>query len=315
MELLPSAAELTRVVLSDVAPERQTLQVYLLFHSLADAYLRALEERRPLDLIHWFSQRREQAHDIEVVELVHGACASLIAHLSSRRGSQALLGPLCALSSGLDGKPTIASEMPAPFHRASAVDAAVNDVVRRLERHDPYTGDRARCVSDWCARLARRLGLLPAETLFVMRSGLVHDCGMLSIPPEIVNADRALDDQEIAAIRSHAIAGERLARESPLLAPFAAVIRSHHERFDGLGYPDGLSGNDIPSAARVVAVAAAFVAMVGRHPVRFPMVPLQAIAWLEAERGKRFDGDIVDVMRGLLTSHLPEHTDKASVSA
>ena len=298
--MLPSQSELSTLLLQGVAPQQRTLRVTVLMHSFAAAYATALEERRPLDLVHWFGESRERMADFDVEELVREACASLAAHLSQRHDSELLLGPLQALSDGLGAEPGIRGDLDAPFVPPSTVDAAINDVVRKLDQRDPHAADHLRCVSAWCTRLARRLGLGAPEVAFATRSGLLHDIGKLSTPTDALCFARTITDEEAASMREHALAGQRLALEDPLLAPFADVVRWHHEHVDGSGYPDGLRGGDIPLVVRVVAVADAFHAMVGHHRDRFPMTPREALKRLEAAREKQFCGTVVDAMHDIV---------------
>jgi len=110
------------------------------------------------------------------------------------------------------------------------------------------------------------------------------------------DAPRALDEREWRVMRAHAAAGEVLVRKVEELRPFAPAVRSHHERLDGRGYPDGLRANAIPLMARIVAVADTFNAMIGRRPYRLPMPPTRALEELVRSRGTQLDPEIVDAM-------------------
>ena len=180
--------------------------------------------------------------------------------------------------------------------RLDELDARIDALVVRLERRDPLSSEHSRAVAAWCSRLARRLGLDRAEVTFATRCGLLHDVGKALTPPEVLNAPRALTDREWTIMRAHAAAGERLVRGIPELRPFAPAVRSHHERLDGRGYPDGLPASAIPLTARIVAVADCFNAMIGRRPYRIPMAPSRALEELVRNRGTQFDPEIVDAM-------------------
>jgi HD-GYP domain-containing protein (c-di-GMP phosphodiesterase class II) len=97
-------------------------------------------------------------------------------------------------------------------------------------------------------------------------------------------------------MRAHAAAGEAIVRRVPELRPFMPAVRSHHERLDGRGYPDGLRAGQIPLMARIVAVADCFNAMIGRRPYRLPMSPARAMEELVRSRGTQLDPEIVDAM-------------------
>ncbi|HEY0614463.1 MAG TPA: HD domain-containing phosphohydrolase [Candidatus Elarobacter sp.] len=176
------------------------------------------------------------------------------------------------------------------------VDAHIDAMILRLERRDPLTSEHSRAVAGWCARLGRRLGLDAADVTFAARCGLLHDIGKVVTPLEVLNAPRALDEREWGLMRAHAAAGEGIVRKAPALRPFAPAVRSHHERLDGRGYPDGLPASAIPLMARVVAVADCFNAMIGRRPYRLPLPPSRALEELVRNRGTQFDPEIVDAM-------------------
>jgi putative nucleotidyltransferase with HDIG domain len=180
--------------------------------------------------------------------------------------------------------------------RLDEQDARIDALVVRLEARDPLSSEHSRAVAGWCARLGRRLGLDANEVAFARRCGLLHDVGKSLTPLEILNAPRALDEREWRVMRAHAAAGEALVRQVRELRPFSPAVRSHHERLDGKGYPDGLRTSAIPLMARIVAVADCFNAMIGRRPYRLPMPPSRALEELVIHRGTQLDPEIVDAM-------------------
>jgi putative nucleotidyltransferase with HDIG domain len=180
--------------------------------------------------------------------------------------------------------------------RLDELDSRIDALIVRLENRDPLSSEHSRAVAAWCARLGRRLGLHAADVAFATRCGLLHDVGKALTPLEVLNAPRALDEREWRLMRAHAAAGEALVNQVAELRPFAPAVRSHHERLDGRGYPDGLRGSAIPLMARIVAVADCFNAMIGRRPYRLPMAPSRALDELVSNRGTQFDPDIVEAM-------------------
>ncbi|HZT13538.1 MAG TPA: HD domain-containing phosphohydrolase [Candidatus Baltobacteraceae bacterium] len=187
-------------------------------------------------------------------------------------------------------------ERASPTRAIDEVDARINDLFARLETADVLTAEHSRAVSSWCGRLGRRLGLCEQDVTLLTRCGLLHDIGKLKVPAEILNAPRALSPTEWRVIRAHAAAGESIAKKEPLLRQTLPGIRSHHERFTGGGYPDGLRGDAIPFVARVVSVADCFNAMIGRRPYRPPLSPTFALEELQRNRGTQFDPELVDAM-------------------
>jgi energy-coupling factor transport system substrate-specific component len=134
------------------------------------------------------------------------------------------------------------------------------------------------------------------EIVLASRSGLIHDVGKLKTPADILNAPRALSADEWEIMRAHALIGEGIVLEIPTLRHLSIAVRSHHERLDGKGYPDGTRGLRIPAIARLVSVADSFNAMIGRRAYRKPMPPSIALVELDRHRGTQFDPDIVDAM-------------------
>ena len=174
-----------------------------------------------------------------------------------------------------------------PRHEAiDQIDVALDDLITRLDQSDQLTAEHSRAVSAWCGRLAERLSLSRQETIEISRSGLVHDIGKITTPTEILNAPRSLTEAEFAIMRRHAADGAAIIVTLPLVAHLIPAVRSHHERMDGRGYPDGLAGKHIPSTARIVCVADAFNAMIGRRPYRAALPPSVAStgSWKAAAR-------------------------------
>lgn len=179
------------------------------------------------------------------------------------------------------------------------IDACIADLVARLFDHDPITAEHSRAVSSWCARIARKLGLSTADTLLVRRGGLLHDIGKVGTPEEILNAPRKLTLDEWSFMKRHTEDGAEIIADVPMLSDFLPAIRSHHERLDGTGYPDGLRGEAIPLSARVVSVADCFNAMIGRRPYRPPMAPHRALDQLLQDRGG-LDREVVEALVGVV---------------
>jgi HD-GYP domain-containing protein (c-di-GMP phosphodiesterase class II) len=169
-------------------------------------------------------------------------------------------------------------------------------LVERLDIEEPCTALHGRAVAHWSARIAAHLRLSRDEVSFVSRCGLLHDIGKLYVPLELIRAPRVLDQREREAVAAHVIKGDEAIAVDPELRIYRDAVRWHHERYDGRGYPDGLRGQRIPLAARIVAVADAYDAMTGQRPYRFPMMPDRALLEIERHRGTQFDPEIADAM-------------------
>jgi len=176
------------------------------------------------------------------------------------------------------------------------VDVALASVAGELRALDPITADHSQAVSVWSGHIAEKLGLSKLDTATVTRGGLIHDIGKTKMSKEILQAARTLTDAEWENMRDHALAGERILAQTPLLRHLCPVVRSHHERFDGLGYPDGLDAQSIPLTARITAVADAFTAMIGTRSYRPAMSPETALHELKRCKGSQFDPNVVNAM-------------------
>jgi HD-GYP domain-containing protein (c-di-GMP phosphodiesterase class II) len=142
----------------------------------------------------------------------------------------------------------------------------------------------------------RMLGLRRDELDELARAAQLHDLGKLAVPDEILHKPGPLDEREWAFIRQHTIVGERILRASPALRSVATVVRSAHEHWDGSGYPDGLAGEDIPLAARIVCACDAYDAMTSDRPYRKAMTPENALNELMRLAGEQFDPNVVRVV-------------------
>jgi hypothetical protein len=185
-----------------------------------------------------------------------------------------------------------------------------------LEAKDAYTSEHAHEVGDLAASVGRRLGLDPVELRALELGALLHDIGKIRIPEAVLNKPGPLSDEEWEVMRSHPAAGERILAPIASLADVLPIVRSSHERWDGRGYPDGLAGEDIPVAARIVAVCDAFRAMVEPRPYRAALAPETALAELRDGAGSQFDPACVDALldtldererEPVLRLHRPDH--------
>jgi putative nucleotidyltransferase with HDIG domain len=176
------------------------------------------------------------------------------------------------------------------------IDLSIAALFEHLDNAAPLMAEHSRAVSAWCSRLARALDLPEQDVDFVTRGGLIHDIGKMKTPATILNAPRKLTPEEWAVMQSHVVEGAQIIAGVPILQPFAPIVRGHHERLDGKGYPDGLRGSAIPLAARIVAVADSFNAMIGRRAYRRAMSPIEALDELERSAGTQLDPEVVAAM-------------------
>jgi len=174
----------------------------------------------------------------------------------------------------------------------------VQTLVHALDAKDPYTRGHSTRVSQYAERIAARLGL-GGPTLEDVRLGAeLHDIGKIGTPEAILRKPGPLTQDEFDHISGHTVLGERilapLARANPVVL---AIVRSHHERVDGAGFPDHLAGERIPLPARIVAVADAFDAMTTDRSYRSSLSASQALDELESSAGTHFDREVVKAFR------------------
>jgi putative nucleotidyltransferase with HDIG domain len=173
-------------------------------------------------------------------------------------------------------------------------------LVDRLELKEGYAGEHTAAVSGLALAIATELKLGADERRCVELGALLHDVGKLSIPDRVLTKPGPLNELEWAAMQRHAALGERLLAHILDQPDVLAIVRSHHERWDGSGYPDGKSGEDIPLSARIVAVADAFQAMIEPRPYRKPRTPASAFDEIASEAGRQFDPACVQALRAVV---------------
>ncbi|HYZ20346.1 MAG TPA: HD-GYP domain-containing protein [Gaiellaceae bacterium] len=166
-----------------------------------------------------------------------------------------------------------------------------------VEADDAYTGSHSRDVVELTLAVADELGLDARARRDAEFAALLHDVGKVRTPKEIINKPGALTDEEREIIKQHTIEGERmLEKVGGLLGEIGHIVRSCHERYDGLGYPDGLAGDDIPLIARIVCCCDAFNAMTTDRPYRKALPLEEAVAELRANAGTQFDPDVAEAI-------------------
>lgn len=171
---------------------------------------------------------------------------------------------------------------------------AIRTVEQALQERDAYTGSHSVRVSRYATAIAQELRLSASEQLEILLGAELHDIGKIGVPDEVLRKEGRLSAEELRQVQAHPVTGERILW--PLLhthPTVMAIVRWHHERIDGKGYPDGLGGDQIPLAARIVAVADAFDAMTTARPYRPARSMADAIEELRRVCGTQLDTDCV----------------------
>jgi len=189
--------------------------------------------------------------------------------------------------------------------RTEEVRATQLELISRLgraaERRDTDTGEHIERMSYLCARLGRQMGMNAEESEALRHAAAMHDIGKIGIPDRVLLKEGALDAEEWDIMRSHTVIGADVLANSPspMLQMAEEIARTHHERWDGTGYPAGLAGDDIPLVGRICAICDAFDALTSRRPYKEPWPLADALAEVQAQRGRHFDPTVVDAFFAL----------------
>jgi putative two-component system response regulator len=185
------------------------------------------------------------------------------------------------------------------------LESVLKTLEQTVEAKDDITGGHQQRLGAYATLVGERLGLT-GRALDALRTGArLHDVGKIGVDEAILRKPGALSADEYARIQQHTLIGEHILGPLCLSAPITAIVRHHHERWDGRGYPDGLAGEDIPLGARIVAVADAFDAMTAERPYCQPMTVEAAMARLREGAGAQWDPEVVEVMLEVLAEVLP----------
>ncbi len=174
---------------------------------------------------------------------------------------------------------------------------ALRALVKALEAKDPYTKEHSERVTEYALLLAQEMGLSPEEIESLRFAGHLHDVGKVGIADAILLKPGRLTPQEYEIIKQHPVIGAEIVGHISLLQEEARIIRYHHERFDGKGYPEGLKGEEIPLLARILAVADAYDAMTSRRPYRPSLSPERAYKEILRCSGTQFDPEVVKIFK------------------
>jgi two-component system cell cycle response regulator len=175
-------------------------------------------------------------------------------------------------------------------------DRTMNALLDALMEREPELMVHLEGVAALAVKTGRMLGLRRDELEQLSKAAQLHDLGKLAVPDEILHKKGALDEREWEFIHQHTLVGERILRASPAYQNVAVIVRSSHERWDGSGYPDGLAGEEIPLASRIVCACDAYDAMTSKRPYRPALSADEALAELERGAGTIFDPTVARVL-------------------
>jgi len=177
-----------------------------------------------------------------------------------------------------------------------SAEGVLRNLAAEVEAEDSHTTAHTDRVALVARHLARKLSLRPEDADVAWRGGKMHDIGKLGIPHTILQKRGPLAADEWAVMRQHPLIGENMVRPLKTAQGLLPIIRHHHERWDGTGYPDGLKGEQIPLLARIVATCDAYDSMVTDRTYRPGRPPSTALAILKSGKGSQWDPHLVEVL-------------------
>jgi putative two-component system response regulator len=254
---------------------------------------------------------------LELLEEARSRHASLPVVLVTGAGTyETLSQALTRGAAGLVTKPFAHAELQAAVSDALERATRTRDELRErllaptlasalanaIEARDSYLHGHCERLASLAVRIAEDLDIAPEHIETVRLGAILHDVGKIGIPDRVLLKPGPLDDEERRIIETHTEIGDKLLEPLDLLAGARPIVRHHHERWDGAGYPDGLAAEGIPVGARIVAVADSVEAMTSRQLYRKPLEPAEIITELQNHRGKQWDPAVVDVVLSLIAS-------------
>jgi putative nucleotidyltransferase with HDIG domain len=289
----------------------------------------------PLGRLHWgvvVEEPREDAYGLARAAWAHAAVWTTLALMLSllfavffaRRitrpvaqlvdGTKGLAGASFGITVPVEGPPEIA-ELARTFNEASrrlsqydhenkdllaAVERGYLETLRALvnaiDAKDPYTAGHSQRTAEIAVAIGRALGMSEEEQRELEFGGLLHDIGKIGIAEQILRKPATLDDSEMKVMRGHPSIGDSIVNEIEMLKRIRAMIRNHHERYDGSGYPDGLKGEEIPLGARIVAVADTYDAITSDRCYQPGRPPAEAVPILRRLSGPLLDARVVEAL-------------------
>lgn len=273
---------------------------------LLERFCLSLGRAKPVGLEAWASREGTRLGAVRASEIA-GAVAQVLAseatHFDVDHGR--VLAFLEILKSEISASLALIDD---PSDGRLPFSETTHALLAMLGERDSATCCHSWATGEWARRLCEAMRLGQDVTNFIALCAILHDIGKISTPEGILLKEGPLSAPEWEVMRDHSAAGQRILDKIPSLRRCSQIVRGHHERWDGAGYPDGLAAENIPFEARVVAVADAFHAMISDRPYRRAITPRQALAILSEGRGTQWDPHVVDTMLGLFHRPRREQT-------
>jgi putative nucleotidyltransferase with HDIG domain len=273
--------------------------IYFVLGSGFVAAVVALHERQPL----WPLWRRHFA-GLWTGPVAGGYVGALVALYTDKLGAAAWIAllpiPLLLYQTLRGALGRVEDELRHLIDMKRMYHATVEAFATAVDAKDHVTAGHTRRVQAYCAAVAREFGVTDEGTLRALEAAaLLHDVGKIGIPEHILNKPGALTPQEFEVMKGHVGIGADILSGIEFPFPVVPIVRAHHENWDGTGYPAGLSGEEIPLAARILTVVDCFDALTSDRPYRSAMSTAEAVGILRARRGTMYDPRVVDTLIGL----------------
>jgi putative nucleotidyltransferase with HDIG domain len=272
------------------------------WHEFIDRLVEEVLLGEPAAMEQWIAVHQAADPTVDLGRLVVLACSAIAASAASLDEGSAIVTYLALRGRALDRicREAVRERESPPASVLVERSEVVTALLAALEARDAATCHHSQAVGSWSGRIAAAFAMPAAERAFIELSGTLHDIGKLSTPREILLKAGPLAEDEWDVMREHSAKGARILAEIRSLQPCAPIVRSHHEQVDGGGYPDGLAGDRLPFAARIVAVADAFHAMISTRSYRPAMPAAHVLTILQEGAGTRWDRRVVEVMIGIV---------------
>ena len=263
----------------------------------ADRVFEAFRNRDRQAIQTWVKREKHPASDTEILAVfdsVANAVAMQAGDVKKLRSTLTFLGEMRAEVS--DDLLKLGSSQRIDDMTTPEIHAVAAGLLSAIEAYDEDTAEHLRATAKIARRIAETMQLEDQQSSDIELAALLHDIGKIAVPIGVLQKSGSLTESEWVSMRKHPGTGADMLERVEKLKHVAHIVRSHHERMDGMGYPDRMPGSEIPLEARVVAVADAFHAMVTKRSYREAINPKAALDILHANRGTQFDGNVVDAI-------------------
>jgi putative two-component system response regulator len=258
------------------------------------------EDAPKMAILDWMMPRVDGMEVCRQVRALHRPEPTYVIILTAKGGKQNIIA---ALENGADDyitKPFDRQELQARLQVGRRIvglqtsETVVYAFARAVEAKSPFTQGHTDRVAGYALALGERVGLSPAEGELLRKGALLHDIGKISIPDAILNKPGPLTDEEYEIVKQHPAQGVKMIEALRSLADVIPMIRWHHERLDGSGYPDGLSGGEIPLLVRILSIADSYDAMASARPYRAGLPHTECVRRLRTDAANnKLDGDLI----------------------